>query len=87
MELFSNLIYPILAESGVRGLGVTKDVKEVGFEGVWGELGSGHCFRGQWLTGCFGLALVFIWGGVGKAFLLVGGLGAGLSFYAVWNIS
>ena len=49
----------------------------------------------QWLTGYLGLALVFVWDGaqreafsfyfssVNKAFILAGGLGAGLSFYGV----
>ena len=44
----------------------------------------------QWLTEYLGLALVFVWGGarggalsfcsVGGAFIVAGGLGAGLSF-------
>ena len=37
----------------------------LGFEGSgvgWGRGGGGR-FRGQWLAGCLGLALVFVWGG------------------------
>ena len=57
----------------MKGLGVAKGVRGVGFEGVWGELQSGAGFRGRWLAGCLG---VFWWGGAGE-------LGVGLSFSGV----
>ena len=36
----------------MKGLGVAKGVRGVGFGGVWGELQSRAGFRGQWLAGC-----------------------------------
>ena len=48
----------------MKGLGVAIIVKGIGFEGVWGELESEGGFRGQSVTGCLGLTLVFVWGSV-----------------------
>ena len=47
----------------MKGLRATKNVKAIRFEGVWDKLESARGFRGQQLTGCFRLALVFMWGG------------------------
>ena len=49
----------------MKGLGVAKGVKGIGFWGVWGELGLGGGFRGQSVAGYLGLglALVLVWGG------------------------
>ena len=48
----------------MKGLGVTRIVKEIGFEGVWGGLESERGFQGRSVAGYLGLALVFVWGGV-----------------------
>ena len=50
------------------GLGAAIGVGEVGFGGVWCELGSGRGFRGEWRTGCLGLILVFVWNGAELSF-------------------
>ena len=46
LALFCNLIALTLGWNCVKGLGVIKIVMEIGFNGVWGELGAGNCFRG-----------------------------------------
>ena len=47
LALFCYLIPLILGYSSVQGLRVTKIVKEIKFEGVWGELESKRCFQRQ----------------------------------------
>ena len=51
----------------MKGSGVSKVVKGIGSEGVWGQLGAKQCFRGQSFVGGsglgLGLALIFVWGG------------------------
>ena len=92
-----HLIALILGQSSVEGVKVTKNIKEMKFEEVWGEIESKRAFQRQWLTGYLGLTPVLVWdcarrgGGWGHwfsasvrgAFILEGGLGAGLPFYAV----
>ena len=85
---------PLNCSNSVKGLGVAKVAGAIGFEGMWGGLAPQGCFEGQWLTGYLGLVLVFVWGGarrgglisvfqefstsIGEAFILAGGLGAGV---------
>ena len=45
----------------MKGIGVTRIAKGVGFKGVWDELGQGG-FQGLPVTGHLRLALVFAWG-------------------------
>ena len=44
----------------MKGLRVTKIVKEIKFQGVWGELGSKKCFQRQQLTKYLRLTLFFL---------------------------
>ena len=83
----------------MKGLGVTKIVKEIKFEGVWGELESRRGFQAQSVSRYLGLTLVFSCGiahsggglisvqecfaSVNKMFILVRGLGVRLSLYEV----
>ena len=83
----------------MKGLRVTKIVKEIKFEGVWGELKSRGGFQAQSVSRDLGLALDFSCGvahsggglisvqgffaSVNKMFILAGGLRARLSFYGV----
>ena len=67
----SHLIALILGQNNVEGVRVTKNIKEMKFEGVWGEIESKRAFRRQWLTGYLGLAPVLVWdcaqcGGLGS---------------------
>ena len=43
-----------------RGLKVIKIVKEIKFEGFWGELGAKNCFQRQPFTKYLRLTLVFM---------------------------
>ena len=61
LSLFCNLTALILGYSSVKGIGVTRIAKGVGFKGVWDELGQGG-FQGLPVTGHLRLALVFAWG-------------------------
>ena len=45
----------------MKGIGVTRIAKGVGFKGVWDELGQGG-FQGLPVTEHLRLALVFAWG-------------------------
>ena len=47
----------------MKGLRVAKNVRGVRSEGVWGKLQSRASFRRQWLTGCLGVTLFFVWNG------------------------
>ena len=49
----------ILGLNSVKGLRVTKTVKEITFEGVWGELESKSGFQKQSFTKYFRLTVVF----------------------------
>ena len=49
----------------MKGLRVTKIVKKLNFEGVWGKLESERGFQGhrKSVAGYLGLALAFVWNG------------------------
>ena len=47
LALFCNLIALVLVYNSVKDLRVTKTVKEIKFEGIWGELESKKCFWRQ----------------------------------------
>ena len=47
LGLFCHLTALILDGNIVNGLRVTKNVKEIKFEGIWGELESGKGFQRQ----------------------------------------
>ena len=47
----------------MKGFKVAKIVRGIKFEGFWGRLESGQCFRGRPFAGYLGLAVVFVWGG------------------------
>ena len=72
----------------MKGVKVTKNIKEMKFEGVWGEIESKGAFQRQWLTGYLGLTPVLVWGcarrggwghwfsaSIRGAFILAGGAG------------
>ena len=61
LALFYNLIALILDENCVEGLRVTKIVKEIKFQSVWGELKAKNCFQKQSFTKYLRLTLVFMW--------------------------
>ena len=61
LSLSRNLIALILAWNCVKGLTVTKIVKKINFERVWGELRAKSCFQRQSRTGHLRQALVFMW--------------------------
>ena len=44
----------------MKGLGITKIVKEIKFEGVWAELEATGCFQRQSFTEYLTLTLVFV---------------------------
>ena len=46
--------------NSVKGLRDTKNVKEIKFEGVWGELKSKKCYQIQKITRYLRLTLVFM---------------------------
>ena len=56
-----HLIALILGQNSVKGVKVTKNIKEIKFEGVWGEIESKGAFQRQWLAGYLGLAPVLVW--------------------------
>ena len=61
LALFCNLIAQILDYNSVKGLRVIKIVKEITFEGIWGELESKKSFQRQSFTKYLRLNLVFMW--------------------------
>ena len=75
----------------MKVLRVTKTVKEVMFEGVWGKLEAKKCFQCQSFTKYLRLTLVFMWNSalqeffasINNVFILAGRLGTRLSYYEV----
>ena len=83
----------------MKGFRVTKMVKEIKFEGVWGRVRSKKCFQRQPFTIYLRLTLVFMWNSIvgnglisvfqeffasiKKMLILAGRLGTRLSFYGV----
>ena len=61
LSLSRNLIALILAWNCVKGLTVTKIVKQINFEEVWGELEAKSCFQNQFRTKYLRQTLVFMW--------------------------
>ena len=61
LALFCNLIALILGWHCVKGLRVNKIVKEIKFEGIWGELAVKKCFQRQSFTKYLRLTIVFMW--------------------------
>ena len=57
---FCNFITLILSSNFVNELRVTKIVKRIKFEGVWGELKAKNCFQRQSFRKCLRLTLVFM---------------------------
>ena len=47
LALSCNLIALILGKNCVKVVGITKIVKKVKFEGVWGEFEAKNCFQRQ----------------------------------------
>ena len=60
LALFCNLVALILGLKWVKGLRVTKIVKEIKFEGVWGELEAKNWCQRQSFTKYLRLTLVFM---------------------------
>ena len=58
LALFCNLIAPILRYTCVKSLRVTKIVKEIKFEGVWGKLEAKDYFQRQSFTKYLRVTLV-----------------------------
>ena len=87
----------------MKGITVTKIVKEINFGEVWGELKAQTCFQRQAFIRCLRLTLAFMRNGVlrekfnfcfsglfasiSKVCIWVGGLGAGLSLFEVLRLS
>ena len=61
LALFYNLVALILGWNYVKGLRVTKIVKQIKFERVWGELAAKLCFRRQSFKKYLRQTLVFMW--------------------------
>ena len=87
----------------MKGVRVTKIVKENKFEGVWDELEAKNCFQRQSFTKDLSLTLVFMrnsalrsslisafkefYANINKVFLLAGRLGTRQLFYKVLRLS
>ena len=56
----------------MKDLRVSKIVKEIKFEGVWGDLGAGNCIRGWSFAGYMRVALVFVWDGQLASYISLG---------------
>ena len=83
----------------MKGLRVTKIVKEIKFEGIWDNLESKKCFQSQSFTKYLRLTLFSseianylkslmsnfqeLFASINKTFILAEGLGTRLSFYEV----
>ena len=61
LALFCDLIRLILGQSSVEVFGVTENVKEINFEGVWDKLESKKWFKRQQLTKNQRLTPVSMW--------------------------
>ena len=80
----------------MKGLTVTRIVKEINGEGVWGDLEAKNCFQRQSFTKYLRLTLAFMrnsalrekflrkfFDSINKIFILAGKLGTRLLFYEV----
>ena len=61
LALFCNSIAQILGWNCVKDPRVITRVKEIKFEGVWGELEANKCFQRRSFTKFLTLALIFMW--------------------------
>ena len=61
LAFFCKLVALILDWNCLKGLTVTKIVKQIKFEGVWGELEAKSCFQRQPFAKCLRQTLVFLW--------------------------
>ena len=94
--LFYNLIALTLGQNRVKGLRVTKNVKEIKFEEIWGKLVSRKGFQRQSVSKYLRLTLVFtlnstlrekfncyfseVFPSMSKIFIFAGRLGTSLPF-------